>query len=60
MYLVVSKKVFSTVLVRGEDNKQKSDYSVNKALHRVKFQYQMIEKLAFIPLIASKRLRPYF
>ena len=47
IYLLVTKKTISSVLVREEEKQQKSVYYVRKTLQEVEVKYQKIEKLAF-------------
>ena len=60
IYLSVTKKAISSVLVREEQKQQKSVYYISKALQGAEVRYQNIEKLAFTLVIHARRLRPYF
>ena len=60
MYLSVTEKSISLVLVKGDQKQQKPVYYVSKALQRAKVRYPKIEKLAFTLVVTAQRLRPYF
>ena len=60
LYLAVSDKALSAVLVKQEDKVQKPIYYVNKVLHGAELNYSAIEKFALAMIIASRKLRPYF
>jgi hypothetical protein len=47
-------------LIREDQGIQKLVYFVSKALHEVEGRYPQIEKLAFVLIMASRKLRPYF
>lgn len=59
LYLVVSEVVVSSVLVRDE-HCQIPVYYVSRAPHGVELKYPPLEKLAFVLVITTRRLRPYF
>ena len=60
LYLAVSAIVVSTTLIREEDRKQLPVYYVSQAFQEVKAKYPRIEKIAFVLIVASRKLRPYF
>ena len=60
IYVSVTKKAISLVLIREEEKQQKPVYYVSKALQGVEVKYQKIEKLTFALVISTRRLRPYF
>ena len=60
LYLAVSDKALSAVLVKQEDKVQKPIYYVRKVLHGTKLNYSTIEKFALAMITASRKLRPYF
>ena len=50
----------SLTLIREEGKIQKPVYYTRRVLKGVEERYPMMEKLAFILVIASRKLRPYF
>ena len=60
IYLSVTKKAISLVLVREEEKQQKPVYYVSKTLQGAEVRYQKIEKLAFALVISARRLLPCF
>ena len=60
LYLAVSDKALSAVLVKQEDKVQKPIYYVSKVLHGAELNYSTIEKFALAMITASRKLRPYF
>lgn len=60
MYLPVTDVAASAVLVRAKDDVQKVVYYVSKRLVDAESMYPAIEKLAYILVLASQKLRPYF
>ena len=60
LYLVVSDKALSAVLVKQEDKVQKPIYYVSKVLYGAELNYSTIEKFTLAMIIASRKLRPYF
>ena len=60
LYLAVSAIVVSATLIREEDRKQLPVYYVSQAFQEVKAKYPRIEKIAFVLIVASRKLRPYF
>ncbi|WOH00585.1 hypothetical protein DCAR_0519954 [Daucus carota subsp. sativus] len=60
VYLAVSEKALSAVLVREDRKIQKPVYYVSKILHGAELNYSVIEKFALAMITASRKLRPYF
>ena len=60
LYLAVSDKALSAVLVKQEDKVQKPIYYVSKVLHGAELNYSIIEKFALAMITTSRKLRPYF
>ena len=60
LYLVAFEETLITVLTKKTLNGQFLVYYVNKELHNLEFNYSRIEKLAYILLMASRKLRQYF
>lgn len=60
VYLAISEKVVSAVLIKEEDKVQKPIYYVGKVLNRAELNYSMIEKFALAMIVASRKPRPYF
>ena len=60
LYLVVSPAAISTALVREEDRVQKPVYFTSRALQGVGEKYSLMEKLAFVLVTTTRRLKPYF
>ena len=60
VYLAVSERGVSAVLIREEDKVQWPIFYVNKALLDVEMRYTEIEKISLALLVATKKLRPYF
>ena len=60
LYLAVSQAVVSAALVREEDGSQKPIYFTSRALRGAEERYPQMEKLAFVLVIAVRRLKPYF
>ena len=50
----------SSALIREEGKIQKPVYYIRRVLKGVEERYPMMEKLAFILVIASRKIRPYF
>jgi hypothetical protein len=57
---VVTDEAVSAVLIQEEGKGQFPIYFVSKALQGAELNYQRLEKVAFVLLIASRKLRPYF
>lgn len=47
LYLVVSEEVVTAVLIKEENDIQKSVYYTNKVLHGAEIRYKKVEKFAF-------------
>jgi len=60
LYLAVSAMAVSAALIREKDKKQLPVYYVNQAFQGIEAKYPRIEKIAFVLIIASHKLRPYF
>nr|XP_017221373.1 PREDICTED: uncharacterized protein LOC108198111 [Daucus carota subsp. sativus] len=60
VYLAVSEKALSAVLVREDRKIQKPVYNVSKIFHGAELNYSVIEKFALAVITASIKLRPYF
>ena len=60
LYLAVSNKAISAVLVKEEEKIQKPVYYVSKTLHGAELNYSAIEKFVLAMITTSKKLRPYF
>ena len=60
LYLVVSVIAVSAALVREEDRKQLLVYYISQAFQGVEVKYPTIEKIAFVLILVSCKLRPYF
>ncbi|KAL2526052.1 Ribonuclease H [Abeliophyllum distichum] len=60
VYLVVLKKIVSSVLIQEEGPTQLSVYYVSKALQDTEIRYPNMEKLTLSLIIASQKLWPYF
>ncbi|CAL2246367.1 unnamed protein product [Prunus armeniaca] len=60
IYLSVSAKVVSFVLIRPKESAEHPVNYVSKALQDVEVPYPDIEKLAFALVVSARRLRPYF
>lgn len=59
MYLSVTQEIMGSILVREEDNEQSLNYYANGVLKRPELNYAPLEKLAFIMIMATTKLRPY-
>ncbi|XP_022865955.1 uncharacterized protein LOC111385772 [Olea europaea var. sylvestris] len=60
LYLAVSDKAVSAVLVREENEHQLPVYYISKALLLAETRYPDMEKLAIALITASRKLRPHF
>ncbi|XP_052181973.1 uncharacterized protein LOC127794767 [Diospyros lotus] len=60
LYLGVSDKAASIVLIKKEGQVDRSVYYVNKVLQGPETRYPFTEKVALALLNASRKLRPYF
>lgn len=50
----------AAVLIREENKVQFPIYFVSKMLLDAEIRYSMIEKVAFVVIVAARKLRPYF
>ncbi|WP_369010891.1 RNase H-like domain-containing protein [Escherichia coli] len=60
MYLTVTEKAVSSVLVKEEGAKQWPIYYVSKSLHGAEIRYPLLQKAIYALVLAGRRLRPYF
>ena len=60
LYLAVSKRATSSVLVREEEGVQYPIYYTSKALLDAETRYPPLEKWALALVVAARKLRPYF
>ncbi|XP_077249231.1 uncharacterized protein LOC143888686 [Tasmannia lanceolata] len=60
LYLSISPLALAAVLVREEHSQQKPVYYVSKVLYEAEIRYQRVEKLAYVLVMAARKLRPYF
>ena len=60
LYLVVTPHAVSSALIREEGRVQKPVYYISRALRGAEGRYPLIEKLAFVLITASRKLRHYF
>ena len=60
LYLGVSDKAISAVLIRKEGQVNQLVYYVSKVLQGLETRYPFTEKVALALLSASRKLRPYF
>ncbi|XP_022875674.1 uncharacterized protein LOC111394131 [Olea europaea var. sylvestris] len=60
LYLAVSPKAVSTVLVKEFSNAQKPVYYVSQVLRGTEIRYSLTEQLVFALIVAVRKLRPYF
>lgn len=60
LYLMVSKVIVSSVLIRKEKGVQLPVYYVSHSMLSTKKRYLSLEKLALALLVASCKLKPYF
>ncbi|XP_057418338.1 uncharacterized protein LOC130712521 [Lotus japonicus] len=60
LYLAVTDRAVSTVLLQEEGKKQKVIYFVSHTLQGAELRYQKIEKADLAILKTARRLRPYF
>ena len=60
LYLAISEKALSGVLVKEDEKVQNPVYYVSKVLHGAELNYSKIEKFALALIMASRKLRPYF
>ena len=60
IYLAVSDRVVSAVLIREEDKVQCPVYYVRKALLDAETRYPEIERLSLALVMSARKLHPYF
>lgn len=60
LYLAVSEKVISSVLVQNDDGEERPVYFVSKVFKRVEIRYQKIERLTLTVVVTSRKLKQYF
>ncbi|XP_072077907.1 uncharacterized protein [Arachis hypogaea] len=60
LYLSVSPKAISSVLVTEIEDKQEPVYFVSKTLQNAELRYPPMEKLAYALILTARRLRQYF
>ena len=60
LYLTISEEAVSAALVREEEKVQWLVYYVSKRLLDVETRYLELEKLAFVLMVTSRKLRLYF
>ena len=60
LYLAISNTIISLALIRDEGNVQKLVYYTSQAFQGGEASYPRIEKIAFMLLVASRKVRPYF
>ena len=60
LYLAVYNTAVSSALIREEGNIQKLVYYTSQAFQKVEVSCPRMEKIAFVVLVASRKLRPYF
>lgn len=60
LYLAVSEKEISLVLVQDNDGDERQIYFVSKVLKGAEARYQKIERLALAVVVTARKLRQYF
>uniref|UniRef100_A0A2N9J973 Integrase catalytic domain-containing protein n=1 Tax=Fagus sylvatica TaxID=28930 RepID=A0A2N9J973_FAGSY len=60
LYLAVSLTAVNSALIREEERRQLPVYYTSRALRGAEERYSPMEKLAFAPVTAARKLRPYF
>lgn len=60
LYLEVSKKETSSVLVHDDYDEERPVYFVSKVLKGAKIHYQKIERLVLAVVLAVRKLKKYF
>ena len=56
----MSEIAVSAALIREESRKQLPVYYISQAFQGVEFRYPRIEKIVFVLIVASRKLRQYF
>ena len=59
LYLVVSNKALSALLVKEKEKLQKIIYYVSKVLHGAELNYSTIKKIVLAMITTSRKLQPY-
>ncbi|CAN1289756.1 Retrovirus-related Pol polyprotein from transposon 297 [Linum perenne] len=60
LYIAISPKVVSAVLVRREDKTEHPVFYTSKTLVDTETRYPAIEKMVYAVVCAARKLRPYF
>ena len=60
LYITTFEEAIGTILTVERDDEQRLLYYISKVLHGVEVRYQRIEKLAYVVVLASRRLKHYF
>jgi hypothetical protein len=60
LYLAVSPTAVNSALIREEERRQLPVYYTSRALRGAEERYSPMEKLAFAPVTAARKLRPYY
>ncbi|CAN1215297.1 Gag-Pol polyprotein [Linum perenne] len=60
LYIAISPKAVSAVLVRREDKTEHPIFYTSKTLVDAETRYPAIEKMAYAVVCAARKLRPYF
>ena len=60
LYIAVLQVAISTALVREEEGAQRPVYFISRAFREAEERYSQMEKLAFMLVVAARKLKPYF
>ena len=60
LYLAVSNTAMSLAQIKEEENVQKPVYYTSQTFQGAETNYPRMEKIAFVLLVDSKKLHPYF
>ena len=60
LYFAITKRAISAMLVKDQDQIQRSIYFVSKVLQAPEVRYQALEKAALAVVFSARRLRHYF
>ena len=60
LYIAVLQVAISTALVREEEGAQRPVYFISRAFREAEERYSQMEKLAFVLVVAARKLKPYF
>ncbi|XP_056689717.1 uncharacterized protein [Spinacia oleracea] len=60
LYVAISPGTVSAVLLREEEKKQQPIYFTSRTLTDAETRYPLIEKVAYVVVVAAQKLRPYF